>query len=229
VHYRVPPTPAVQLFGEARVIIGIPVYDDVDMLDVAGPFEMFDWAGFEIDLLAEQKGMKKFRKGFCFEVTRSFAEARAYDALWVPGGDPNALGAIIDDPRQTYLNFLIAQAAQVKMVCSVCEGAMLLAAAGLLDQYHATTHWAFMPCFAERFPNVLVADGHPRFVLDRNRLTGGGISSGLDEALMLIQLLAGTVTAQQVQQQTQYYPNPPVDSAIPPAPPTCLLPTQKVC
>jgi transcriptional regulator GlxA family with amidase domain len=216
-----------QLFGEARMMIGIPVYDDVDMLDVTGPFEMFDWAGFEIDLLAERKGMKKFRNGFCFEVTRSFADARAYDAIWVPGGDPKALAVIIDDSKRTYLDFLIAQAARTKMVCSVCEGAMLLAAAGLLDQYYATTHWAFIPCFAERFPKVLVADGHPRFVLDRNRLTGGGISSGLDEALMLIQLLQGTVAAQQVQQQTQYYPDPPVSSAIPPAPSSCLLPTHK--
>jgi transcriptional regulator GlxA family with amidase domain len=210
------------------VIIGIPVYDNVDMLDVTGPFEMFDWAGFEIDLLAEQKGMKKFRnKGFCFEVTKSFADAQAYDAIWVPGGDIEALAAIIDDPKRTYLDFLIAQAARTRMVCSVCEGALLLAAAGLLDQYHATTHWAFIPCFAERFPKVLVADGHPRFVLDRDRLTGGGISSGLDEALMLIQLLQGTVAAQQVQQQTQYYPDPPVSSAIPPAPSSCLVPRHK--
>jgi transcriptional regulator GlxA family with amidase domain len=207
------------------VIIGIPVYDLVDMLDVTGPFEMFDWAGFEIDLLAEQPGMKRFRsKGFAFEVTKSFADARKYNAIWVPGGDPKALANIIDDSERTYINFLIAQATPTSMVCSVCEGAMLLAAAGLLDGYHATTHWAFIPCFAERFPNVLVAEGHPRFVLDRNRLTGGGISSGLDEALMLIQLLRGTVAAQQTQQNTQYYPDPPVSSAIPPAPPQCPLP-----
>jgi cyclohexyl-isocyanide hydratase len=210
------------------MIIGIPIYDHVDMLDVTGPFEMFDWAGFEIDLLAEQKGMKQFRsKGFAFDVPKSFADARSYDAIWVPGGDPDALAAIIDDPNRTYLNFLVAQAAHTRMVCSVCEGAMLLAAAGLLDHYHATTHWAFIPCFAERFPNVIVAAGNPRFVLDRDRLTGGGISSGLDEALMLIQLLQGTVAAQQVQQNTQYYPDPPVDSAIPPPPPKCPLPKSK--
>jgi len=209
------------------VIIGIPVYDEVDMLDVAGPFEMFDWAGFEIDLLAEQKGPKRFRgKGFTFNVEKTFADARAYDAIWVPGGEIAALAAIIDDPNQTYLKFLVAQAARTPapMVCSVCEGAMLLAAAGLLDNYHATTHWAFIPCFAERFPDVIVAEGNPRFVLDRNRLTGGGISSGLDEALMLIQLLQGTVAAQKVQQSTQYYPDPPVTSAIPAPPPHCLLP-----
>ncbi len=157
------------------MIIGIPVYDQVDMLDVTGPFEMFDGAGFEVDLLAEKTGMRRFRsKGFAFEVTKSFADARDYDAIWVPGGDLDALATIIDDPKRTYLNFLIAQAARTPMVCSVCEGAMLLAAAGLLDGYHATTHWAFVPCFAERFPKVIVAEGHPRFVLDRSRLTGGG-------------------------------------------------------
>src|SRR3984885_7322875 len=170
--------------------------------------------------------MKKFRNGFCFEVTRSFADARSYDAIWVPGGDPKALAAIIDDPGQIYINFLIAQAAQTRMVCSVCEGAMLLAAAKLLDGYYATTHWAFTACFAERFPNVLGTDGHPLFVLDRNRLTGGGISSGLDEALMLIQLLAGTVAAQEVQQNTQYYPDPPVTSTIPAPPRQCPLPAR---
>jgi cyclohexyl-isocyanide hydratase len=208
--------------------IGIPVYDHVDMLDVTGPFEMFGWAGFDVDLLAEKPGMKRFRgNGFAFEVTKGFADARKYDALWVPGGDPKALAKIIDDPKRRYLDFLIKQAKRTPMVCSVCEGAMLLAAAGLLDGYNATTHWAFIPCFAERFPKVIVAEGHPRFVLDRNRLTGGGISSGLDEALMLIQLLKGTVAAQQVQQTTQYYPSPPVGSAIPPAPASCPIPQAK--
>ena len=62
---------------------------------------------------------------------------------------------------------------------------------------------------------MIVADGHPRFQLDGDRLTGGGISSGLDEALKLIELLAGADTARGVQQNTQYYPDPPVASAIP--------------
>jgi transcriptional regulator GlxA family with amidase domain len=98
---------------------------------------------------------------------------------------------------------------------------MLLAAAGLLDGYTVTTHWAFYPCMA-RFPKVTLASGYPRYCLDRTRLTGGGISSGLDEALMLIQLLSGTEAAQQVQRSTQYYPRPPVTSEITPAT-TCLL------
>jgi transcriptional regulator GlxA family with amidase domain len=207
------------------MIIGMPVYDGVDMLDVTGPFEMFDWADFEIDLLAAKRGSKRFRsRGFVFKVDRSFAQARTYDAIWVPGGDPDALAKIIGDPSRIYLNFLNWQAQKAKYMCSVCEGAMLLAAAGLLDGYRATTHWAFLKCFPERFPKVIVHEDHPRFVLDRNRLTGGGISSGLDEALKLIELLGGAGLARQVQQTTQYYPNPPVSSDIPPSPPQCPIP-----
>jgi cyclohexyl-isocyanide hydratase len=71
------------------VIIGIPVYDDVDIFDVTGPFEMFDWAGFEIDLLAAEPGMKKFRsRGFAFSVTRGFAQARAYTPSGFPVASP---------------------------------------------------------------------------------------------------------------------------------------------
>jgi transcriptional regulator GlxA family with amidase domain len=197
------------------MIIGIPVYDDVDMLDVTGPAEMFGWAGLEVELVAQTPGLVRFRKGFRFEVKQGFAEAGRYDALWVPGGDPDALAGLIKDPKRTYLDFLIRQGGTARYVASVCEGALLLAAAGLLDGYAATTHWSFIPCLIERFPKVIVVDGHPRFHLDRNRLTGGGISSGLDESLKLIELLLGTEKAQYVQQITQYYPDPPVTSAIP--------------
>jgi len=195
------------------MIIGMPVYDDVDMLDVTGPYEMFRWAGLEVELVAEAPGLISFRKGFPFQVTTGFEDAARYDVLWVPGGDPAALATLMGDP--TYLGFLVRQSATARYVAAVCEGALLLAAAGLLDGYAATTHWAFIPCLIERFPKVTVVDGHPRFHLDRNRLTGGGISSGLDEALALIELLQGTAMAQYVQQMTQYYPDPPVTSAIP--------------
>src|SRR6266853_1417548 len=198
------------------MLIGIPVYDDVDMLDVAGPYEMFRWAEIDVEVIAENPGCVKFRNGFTFNVTKGFADAGVYDALWVPGGDPDALARLMSDPCRTYLDFLIRQSQQLDLlfrqgqragyVASVCEGALLLAAAGLLDGYAATTHWAFVPCLIERFAKVTVVDGHPRFHLDRNRLTGGGISSGLDEALKLIELLQGTTKAQSVQQTTQYYP-----------------------
>lgn len=204
--------------------IGVPAYDGVDLLDMTGPFEMFHWAGFEIDLLATTPGLKTSGSHFTFSVPRGFAEARTYDAIWVPGGEPDALARIIDDPARTYLDFLAAQAAHVRMMCSVCDGAMLLAAAGLLDGYQATTHWAFASCFPQRFPKVIVAPGHPRFVHDRNRLTAGGVASGLDAALKLIELLGGIDLARRVQQDTQYYPDPPVSSEIPPTPAECPIP-----
>lgn len=196
------------------MLIGIPVYDDVDMLDVAGPNELFIWAGYQVEIVAEHAGTLRFRKGFSFNAATSFRQAGDYDVLWVPGGDPCTLKKLM--PGGPYLDFLKAKASRAAYVCSVCEGALLLAAAGLLDGYTVTTHWAFYPCMA-RFPKVTLASGYPRHCLDRNRLTGGGISSGLDEALMLIQLLSGTEAAQQVQQSVQYYPQPPVSSAITPA------------
>src|SRR3569623_1038635 len=185
------------------------------MLDVCGPYEMFRWAGFDVDLVAEVPGAVRFNRGFTFGVAEGLGAATPCDALWVPGGNPDSLSRILRDPKARYLSFLGRQAAVSRYVCSDCEGALLLAAAGLLDGFVATTHWAFIPYLLEIYPEVSVADGHPRFQLDRDRLTGGGISSGLDEALKLIELLAGADTARSVQQNTQYYRVPPVASAIP--------------
>lgn len=95
---------------------------------------------------------------------------------------------------------------------------MLLAAAGLLDGYCSTTHWSFTECL-KGYVDIDVVYGHPRFVHDRDRLTGGGISSGLDEALELIRLLLSEKTAKQARLTTQYFPKPPVCGRIPKTPP----------
>lgn len=201
---------------EPMIRIVIPVYDGVDVLDVTGPFEMFRWArGLETLLVTQVPGDVTCNGGVILRVSTSFADAPPGDVLWTPGGAPEDLVRLIKDPSRIYLNFLIAQSKGAKYVASVCEGAILMAAAGLLDGYTATTHWAFIPCL-QRFPKVRVADGFPRFCLDRNRLTGGGISSGLDEALKLICLLKGEKAAEGVQQATQYYPDPPIASQLEP-------------
>ena len=103
------------------------------------------------------------RNGFCFEAKKGFKDAGTYDALWVPGGDPAALARLMGGPNRTYLDFLIRLSKQTPWVCSVCEGALLLAAAGLLDGYEMTTHWAFVACIKERFPKVILVEGHPRY------------------------------------------------------------------
>jgi cyclohexyl-isocyanide hydratase len=198
------------------MIIGIPVYQDVDLLDVTGPKEIFSWMGKDVtvEIIADKANKKsiKSRDGLIFTAPKTFEDASKLDVLWVPGGAPDALNREL--AQGTYIEFLKKQSG-AKYICSVCEGAILLAASGLLDGYLMTTHWRFIPCLSKF--KVKVAEGFPRFVLDRNRLTGGGISSGLDEAFKLVELLTDYETAQDIQQTTQYYPCPPVASEIVPA------------
>jgi transcriptional regulator GlxA family with amidase domain len=205
--------------------LGIPVYQGVNLLDVSGPLEMFYWASTSHDLktvlVSSDGGGVTSMNGVRFEAHASFAQTPALDVLWVPGGKPEALEAIMKDGNSSYLQYLRQVAAGAKWVCSVCEGAMLLARAGLLDGHAATTHWAFVGCL-QRFPAIRVDTTHQRFVVSGNRLTGGGISSGLDEALKLISLLFGDAAAKDVQVSTQYFPQPPVMGAIPPTPP-CMI------
>jgi transcriptional regulator GlxA family with amidase domain len=202
--------------------IGIPVYPGVDLLDFAGPHEMFGWVNsseslrpgdhVDVQLLSEDAQDVTTRDGVTVKIPHSFADAPQLDVVWVPGGDPEELSRIIQG-QGPLIEFLKRQAAGARFVCSVCEGAMLLAAAGLLDGHKATTHWAFIPCL-KAYRSVTVVDGLPRFVESGNRLTGGGISSGLDEALRLIELLTSTAVAEDVQRSTQYFPSPPVSARV---------------
>lgn len=205
--------------------LGIPVYDGVNLLDVAGPYEMFKWAEEGTDLrtliVSEDGGPVTTMNGVRFEAHASFAETPKLDVLWTPGGAPEVLGKIMSDAASPYIAYLRQVAAEAKWVCSVCEGALLLARAGLLDGHKATTHWAFVDCL-RRFPEIEVDTKHRRFVRSGNRLTGGGVSSGLDEALKLIALLFGDSAAEDVQVSTQYFPKPPVKGRIPQAP-ACMV------
>jgi transcriptional regulator GlxA family with amidase domain len=207
--------------------LGIPIYEGVNLLDVAGPLEMFYWAGqsdrrkpmedLVTVLLSEDGKPVTSINGVRFDAQASFAEVPTLDVLWVPGGDPDALAAIMKDLSSPYLQYLRQVAKSAKWVCSVCEGALLLARAGLLDGYKATTHWYFIACLQE-FRTIEVDTHHERFVVSGNRLTGGGISSGLDEALKLICLLYGEDAAKDAQVSTQYFPRPPVKGEIPDTP-----------
>lgn len=206
--------------------VGIPVYDKVNLLDVAGPAEMFYWAGrssgLETVIVSDGGAAVTSMNGVRFDAQASFEQMPAPDVLWVPGGDPDALGVIMRNVDSPYLRYLREAAAGAKWVCSVCEGALLLARAGLLDGHKATTHWAFVDCL-QRFPKIDVDTAHQRFIVSGNRLTGGGISSGLDESLELIRLLFDDELAESVQVSTQYFPKPPVSGTIPPASPPCMV------
>jgi cyclohexyl-isocyanide hydratase len=205
--------------------LGIPVYQGVNLLDVTGPIEMFTWVpkhlGFEYYIASEDGAPVTSVNGVRFFADKSFAQLPELNVLWVPGGDPSKLEEIMSDPRSTYLAYLKQTAEKADWVCSVCEGALLAAKAGILDGHKTTTHWRFEKCL-ERFPNIEVAEGNPRFVVSGNRLTGGGISSALDESLKLIELLFGRDAALGVQRTTQYFPEPPVMGTLPP-PPNCSM------
>lgn len=201
-------------------IIGIPIYQGVNLLDVAAPAEVFYWMGekrgkpCEIYLIAETETEILTLNQVRLLPHKTFDRSPQLDLLWVPGGSIEALQREMENDQ--YLDFLKKQSDAAQYVTSVCEGALLLASAGLLDGYRATTHWRFIPCLKE-FSGVEVVEGYPRFVVDDRqgtqkgiRVTGGGISSGLDEALELVKRIAGEKIAKDAQVSTQYFPDPPV-------------------
>lgn len=225
----------------ATLAIGIPVYPGVDPLDVAGPYEVFCNTADEVKgrcavtvhVLGATGDPVPTRFGMKLVPTATFADVPALDVLWVPGGGVDQLYAAMHDAA--YLEALRGWAEGARFVTSVCEGAMLLASAGLLDGCRATTHWAFIPCF-DRFPLVTPVGGRrnrwPRFVVDPpkpasgalgTRVTGAGISAGLDEAFQLVVMIFGRKVAKRVQVAIQYFPDPPVKAKLRPAT-SCPLP-----
>ena len=215
-------------------VIAIAAYPGVDLLDVAAPHEVFSWLAstaasgpntqkYGVYVVAESMTPIKANHGLVITPDLTFDMLSRVDLLWIPGGDPDALVVQMANPR--YVTFIRSRSESARYVTSVCEGALIAANAGLLDGYEATTHWAFVECLRHFYPKVKVAAGYPRFVKDRNRVTGGGISSGLDESLYLVKLIAGQEAAEQVQLTIQYFPQPPVSAQIPESNP-CRLARQ---
>jgi cyclohexyl-isocyanide hydratase len=140
--------------------------------------------------------------------TATFDDPPKLDMLFVPGGS-DLIGNVIVPGQlghNPYLDFLAAQA-NTQWICSVCSGALLLAAAGLLRGYTCTTHWAFAEVL-RLFPGVTVVNDYPRYVRDRNRVTGAGVSSGIDQSLYLTSEIAGPDVARLCQLKMQYRPDP---------------------
>ncbi len=145
--------------------------------------------------------------GLVLQPTAAFADAPPLDVLFVPGGFGHR--ALTKD--QEVLAFLRAQGARARYVTSVCTGALVLGAAGLLDGYEATTHWAYV----ERLAGYGARYVKRRVVVDRNRVTGGGVTAGIDFGLRLIAELAGERAARLIQLGLEYDPEPPFDSGHP--------------
>lgn len=221
-------------------VIGIPIYPGVDVMDVTEAVEVFGrmrdrWTErrVKVRVLGRSRMPVRTRDGLRLVPQNTFREVSRMDLLWVPGGDPNELARLTKNER--FLQRLRHWSEGAEYVTSVCEGALLLAAAGLLDGHAATTHWEFLECLRE-YPDVEVVGGngvYPRFVVSPDdestpprgvRVTGAGISAGIDEALELVRRIAGLDVARDVRCALQYFPDPPVDAALPDDPYPCAMP-----
>ncbi|MBH9576211.1 DJ-1/PfpI family protein [Inhella proteolytica] len=188
--------------------IGFLLFPNVTQLDLTGPAQMLGrLPGARLHLLWQDLQPVPTDAGFCILPTTRFEDCPALDVLCVPGGF--GVGAQLVDART--LAFLRAQGAQARYVTSVCNGALLLGAAGLLQGYRSACHWAWRH-HLPRFGAIPVAE---RVVRDRNRFSGGGVTAGIDFGLTLAAELCGAELAQTLQLAFEYDPQPPFDSGTP--------------
>lgn len=188
--------------------VGMVLFPNLTQLDLTGPYEVFNrMPHAEVLLLATSLEPVRSEWGLSITPDATFAEAPPLDVLFVPGG-PGVSAAMEDDE---ILDFLKNREPQARYVTSVCTGSLVLGAAGLLQGYRAATHWLSMDLLA-----MLGAEpSGKRVVKDRNRITGGGITSGIDFGLAVVAELRGEATAREVQLMMEYAPDPPFDSGSP--------------
>ena len=184
------------------MIIGMLIFPDMTQLDFTGPYEVFaQMQGCEVRVIAKTLQPVAARGGLRFMPDTTLDDAPPLDLVFVPGGP--GVGALMED--KAVLEFLRRQAQQAKYVTSVCTGALVLGAAGLLKGYRATTHWLsldLLPVFgATAMPD--------RVVFDRNRITGGGVTAGIDFALSVAGEVLGADAAKTIQLLIEYNPAPP--------------------
>lgn len=190
--------------------IGVYFWQQMTMLDVLGPHQFLGYVPrFTVVTFAKTKDPVVADTGVRLIPGHDFSTCPPLDILLVGGGG-NPLPEMED---KDVISFLAEAGHGAEYVTSVCTGALILAEAGLLDGYQATTHWAYKELLERGYPEVTVVDG--RVVTDRNRITGGGVTAGLDFALTLIGQLTDPDTAANVQLVTEYDPKPPTNYGSP--------------
>jgi transcriptional regulator GlxA family with amidase domain len=192
------PAPTSQDNGPvSQRTVAILAFDDMEVLDYAGPYEVFNVAGelgaghpFSVFSVGLTEAPVVGRGGFTVLPTYALADAPIPDLVVVPGG----AGSRALMKEEALLAWLRDRAAEVEVLMSVCTGALVLAAAGLLERRSATTHHDAYDELAAASPTTKVVRGQ-RFVRSsENILTSGGVSAGVDLALHVVQLLAGQET-----------------------------------
>lgn len=188
--------------------IGFLVFPGVQQLDLSGPYDVFAaLPDVTLHLVWKTLAPLESSSGLKFVPDTTFDDCPPLDVICVPGG--GGVGAVMEDSEA--LAFVREQARTARFVTSVCTGALVLGAAGLLRGRRATTHWAYHPLLAP-FGAIPV---HDRVVRDGNLVTGGGVTAGIDFALTLASELVGEKEAQAAQLQLEYRPAPPFDAGGP--------------
>ncbi|PIG92490.1 DJ-1/PfpI family protein [Gloeocapsopsis sp. IPPAS B-1203] len=189
--------------------IGFLIYPDVIQLDVMGAYQVLAFpSNTQLHLIWKNLTPIVSNEGLTLTPTVTFADCPPLDVICVPGG---GIGQVAVTKDAEILSFLQQQSTSVQYLTSVCTGSMILAAAGLLQGYKATCHWAFRDQLAMLGVEVIPQ----RVVIDRNRVTGAGVTSGIDFGLTLLKLLCGEEVAKMAQLMMEYTPKPPFNAGTP--------------
>lgn len=188
--------------------IGFVIFPQLTQLDFTGPLQVLSrLPGAAMHIVAKSGAPVPSDCGLSLVPTSTFAACPSLDAICVPGGF-GVVEAIGD--RET-VEFVRRQADGAKYVTSVCTGAFVLGAAGLLKGRRATTHWAY----TDLLSTVGAIHEKARVVKDGNVVTAGGVTSGIDFALSMVAEIAGETVAQTIQLSIEYDPAPPFDAGHP--------------
>ncbi len=188
--------------------IAFLLFPNLTQLDLTGPAQVLSRLGnARLDLVWKTLDPVPTDAGFSILPTATFADVPRADILCVPGGF--GINAVIANDEA--MAWVQAVGADATWVTSVCTGSLILGAAGLLDGYRAGCHWAQR----EMLPLFGAIPVHARTVVDRNRVTGGGVTAGIDFALTLTAMIRSEAHAKAVQLSLEYDPAPPFDSGSP--------------
>jgi cyclohexyl-isocyanide hydratase len=200
----------------APLQIGLVIFPRVTQLDLTGPLQVFSAVpGARVHLIWKRIEPVASDAVLTLTPTMTFADCPQLDVICVPGGF--GTNEMVNDEEM--LNFLRRQAVGARYITSVCTGSLVLGAAGLLKGYRATTHWSAMDHLAP-FGAIPTKT---RVCIDRNRLTGGGVTAGIDFALTLVSIMVDHQTAEAIQLGLEYNPAPPFNSGSPDTAPPEIL------
>lgn len=194
---------------QAKYYIGLVIFPGMTQLDMTGPYQVFSMMpDTRVLLLWKTLEPVTSSEGMTILPTATFNDCPSLDVLCVPGG---AIGQVEMMQDAEVLEFLRQQGKTAKYITSVCTGSLILAAAGLLQGYRAACHWAFR----DQLAMLGVEVGTQRVVVDRNRITGGGVTAGIDFGLVVVGKLCDEETAKMIQLLLEYNPAPPFNAGSP--------------